>query len=190
MITAAIEAIADLSFRTKVESIVVALAVVGGALWWVTRAPAPVPEVVTAAPMVRQADESVIAERAPDAHPPAPVHMLPKGSTEERRGTVTAAPAPSASSVEIDYSLVREKDNGRRMVFSSPDGQITGAVDIPIEPGLVPPPPKKWAAGLSYSTERETGIWLERDIGRLRLGAEVSKGQGRPRAEIRVGVAF
>lgn len=190
MITAALQAIADLSFRTKIESLVVVVAVAGASLWWVTRDPPPVREVVTAAPMVRQADQSVIAERAPDAHPPKPVHILPKGSTEERRGTVIAAQAPSASSVEIDFSLVREKDNGRRMIFSSPDGQITGAVDIPIEPGLIPPPPHKWAAGLAYSTEREVGIWLERDIGRLRLGAEVAKGAGSPRAELRVGVTF
>lgn len=190
MTTAAIEAFADLSLKTKVESIVVALAVAGGALWWVTRAPAPVPEVITAAPMVRQADQSVIAERAPDAHPKPPPHQLPKGAVEERRESIHIAPDVDKKDVEVDLSLVRMPDNGRRVIASSPDGTIVSALDVPIEAGLVPPPPKKWAAGLSYSTERETGIWLERDIGRLRLGAEVSKGQGRPRAEIRVGVAF
>jgi hypothetical protein len=64
------------------------------------------------------------------------------------------------------------------------------AIDIPIEAGLVPSPPKVWAAGLSYGTERDVGVWLERDLGRIRLGAEVAKGAGRPRAELRVGVSF
>lgn len=176
----------------RVDLIVVALAVlaVAALIAWATWPSKPIPEVITAAPEVRQADNSVIAERAPDAHPPKPRHMLPKGAVEERRESIVAAPAAGASSVEIDLSLVRMPDNGRRVVASSPDGTVVSALDIPIEAGLVPPPPKHWAAGLAYSTEREVGIWLERDIGRLRLGAEVSKGQGRPRAEIRVGVAF
>ena len=54
----------------------------------------------------------------------------------------------------------------------------------------MPAPPKLWAAGLSYSTQREIGVWLERNLGRLRLGAEVAKGTGRPRAELRIGVSF
>lgn len=190
MITAAITAIAGLSFRTKIESLAVLVAVAGAGLWWVTRDPPPIPEVITAAPAVVQADHSFIVERAPDAHPKPPPHQLPKGAVEERRDTFVAAPAAGASSVQIDLSLVRMPDNGRRVVASSPDGTIVSALDVPIEAGLIPPSPLKWAAGLSYSTERETGVWLERDIGRLRLGAEVAKGAGRPRAEIRVGVAF
>jgi hypothetical protein len=148
-----------------------------------------VPEVVAAAPAVKQADGSVIAERAPDAHPAPPVHMLPKGSVEVRREKIVAAPAAGASSVEVDLSLVRV-DGGQRVIASSPDGTINQAIDIPIEAAMIPPPPKRWAAGLGYTTEREVGVWLERDVGRLRVGAEVLKGQGRPRAEIRVGVAF
>jgi hypothetical protein len=190
MITAAFMAFAGLSLRTKVESIAVAVAVAGAGLWWVTRDPPPVPEVVTAAPMVRQADQSVIAQRAPDAKPAPPRHILPKGAVEERRETIVVAPAPAASSVEVDLSLVRMPDNGRRVVASSPDGTVVSAIDIPIEAGLVPPAPKKWAAGLGYGTDRAVGVWVERDIGRLRLGAEVAKGAGAPRAEIRVGVTF
>ena len=178
------------SLRTKIEAGVVLLALLAAGVWWITRDPPPVPEVITAAPQVRQADESVIAERAPDAKPAPPRHILPKGAVEERRETIVVAPAPAASSVEVDLSLVRMPDNGRRVVASSPDGTVVSAIDIPIEAGLVPPAPKQWAAGLSYDTQRAVGVWVERDIGRLRLGAEVAKGAGAPRAEIRVGVTF
>ena len=170
---------------------VAALIILAGVLAWAFWPAKPIPEVVTAAPQIIQSDGSVIAERRPDAHPKPPPHAIPKGDTEERRGSVTAAPAAGASSVEVNYSLVREKDNGRRMVFSSPDGQITGAVDIPIEPGLIPPPPKPWAAGLSYSSSHAVGVWLERDVGRLRLGAEVARRQdGKAEAQVRVGVRW
>ena len=190
MITATLEAIAGLSFRTKLESLWVVVVVAAAGLWWVTHEPAPVPEVIAAAPAVVQADRSIVVQRAPDAHPRPPPHQLPKGAVEERRETFVAAPAAGASSVQIDLSLVRMPDNGRRVIASSPDGTIVSALDVPIEAGLVPPPPHKWAAGLAYSTERETGIWLERDLGRFRLGAEVAKGAGRPRAELRVGVTW
>jgi hypothetical protein len=178
------------SLRTKIEAGVLLLIACAAGLWWLTRPAPPVPEVITAAPQVVQADHSVIAERAPAAQAQRPRTILPKGAVPERDVSVVVAPASGASSVQVDLQLVRMPDNGRRVIASSPDGQVVSALDIPIEAGLVPAPPKLWAAGLSYSTEREVGVWLERDLGRLRLGAEVAKGAGRPRAELRVGVAF
>jgi hypothetical protein len=182
------EARAPWSLRVKliIGACIAVLVVLALVAFWPAK---PIHEDVTAAPQVRQADQSVIAERAPDAHPPPARHIIPRGYVEERRQSITVAPAPAASSVEVDLSLVRKGDE-RRVIASSPDGTILQAIDIPIEAALIPPPPKRWAAGLGYSTEREVGVWLERDIGRLRVGAEVSKGAGKPRAEIRVGVAF
>lgn len=180
---------AGLSLRAKLELVFVVLVLLACIGAWAMWPAKPAPEVVTAAPQVVQADHSVIAERAPDAHPPAARHIIPKGYVEERREAIVVRPAPAASSVEVDLSLVRD-GNQRRVIASSPDGQVVTAIDIPIEPALTPPPPKRWAAGLGYSTEREVGVWLERDLGRLRFGAEVAKGVGRPRGEIRVGMAF
>lgn len=194
MITAALTALAGLSLRTKIESGVVVLAVAGGALWHYTRPPVPIPEVLVAAPEQKQDDGSTVVRRAPDPHPAPPPHVIPKGFHEESREQLTVAPSPAAAAsgcppVRIALSVVSD-DHQHRVVASSPDGQIVDAVDIPIVAPLVMPPPLKWAAGLSYSTQRETGVWLERDIGRLRLGVEVAKGAGSPRAEVRVGVAF
>lgn len=187
-------AAAGLSLRTKVELAgAAAIALVAFLVW--TQWPAkPVPEVITAAPAVTQADGSTELARTPDAHPTPAPHIIPKGFHEERREQLTVAPTPAAAAsgyppVRIALSVV-SNDREHRVVASSPDGQIVDAVDIPITPAMMPPEPKCWAAGLSYSTEREVGVWLERDLGRLRLGAEVAKGAGRPRAELRVGVAF
>ena len=178
-----------LSLRAKVELGAAVLLVLAAFIVWTQWPAKPIPEIITPAPQVIQADHSVIAERAPDAHPKPPPHVIPKGYVEERRETVHVTSDVPKKDVEIDLSLVRN-GNERRVIASSPDGTIVSALDVPIEAGLIPPPPKKWAAGLGYSTEREVGVWLERDIGRLRLGAEVAKGQGKPRAEVRVGLAF
>lgn len=185
---------AGLSLRTKVEILVAVLVVAGVTLWGLTREPAPVPEVVTAAPEVRQADGSLEASRESTPHPTPPPHLIPKGYKETSRATATVAPSPEAAAsgcppVRLVLSTVVD-GNSRRIIASSPDGTVIEAKDEVIEPIMMPAPSRPWAAGLSYSSDRQTGVWLERDLGRLRVGAEVSKGAGKPRAELRVGVSF
>lgn len=155
---------------------------------WMT--PQPVKEDVQAAPMQRLSASAVVAETDPETEraPPPPVR-LPHGAVRQRASQIVARPAIGASSVEIDTSLVREGDK-LKLYASSPDGTITSATDFPITPALLPPEPKKWAMGLGYTTEREVGVWVDRDVGRVRLGAEVLKGQKGARAELRVGVSF
>lgn len=179
----------ELSWTTRIIAAAIgigAIVVIAVALW-----PAkPIHEDVTPAPQVIQSDGSVIAERkpAPKVVPKAP-HVIPRGYVEERRETVHVAPDPSKDDVEIDLSLVRKGDE-RRVIASTPDGTIVSALDMPIEPAIIPPAPKPWAAGLAYGSDHSVGAWIERDVGRLRVGAEVAKGQGKPRAELRVGVSW
>lgn len=178
-----------LTLRTRLIAAGLFLAVVAflAVAFWPAK---PIHEDVTPAPQVVQADHSVIAARAPDAHPPAPRHIIPRGYVEERREAIVVTPAPAASSVEVDLSLVRNGTE-RRVIASSPDGQVVSAIDIPIEPALIPPAPKPWAAGLAYGTDHAVGGWVERRIGeRGVLGIEIAKGAGKPRAEIKVGIAF
>lgn len=182
-----------LPILTRAEAIGVGLLIlvaIGFLAWGLLPAP-PVHEDVAPAPQVTQADNSVIAARAPDAHPPAPRHIIPKGYVEERREAIVVTPAPAASSVEVDLSLVRSGDQ-RRVIASSPDGQVVSAIDIPIEPALLPPAPLPWAAGLSYGTNRSVGVWVDRDIGsRLRVGASVQRmSDGKAEAQLRVGVRW
>ena len=178
------------TLRTKLELAFGVLVLIAAVLVWALWPPRPVAEDVAPAPMVRQADQSVIAARAPDAHPAPPPHIIPAGFHEERREAVVVAPAPAASSVEVDLSLVSDGTQ-RRVLASSPDGQVVSAIDIPIAPAQLPLPPKPWAAGLSYDTRHAVGIWVDRDIGRLVVGAAVSRlPDGRAEAQVRVGVRF
>lgn len=157
--------------------------------YWLKSTDMPRVEVVTAAPAVQQRDGSVVAERAPAAKLGKPPHLLPKGAKEERRVAVVVKPKePDCDPVRIDLSLVRAGD-GRRVVASSPDGTVISALDMPIIAGLVPAPARPWAAGGSYNPiTRRAGVWVERDLARLRLGADVMQGEtGELTAMVRVG---
>lgn len=183
-------AFAGWSWRAKLEMLAAIVIAVAAVLVWALWPAKAVHEDITPTPQVVQADHSVIAARAPDAHPAPPRHIIPKGYVEERREAIVVAPAPAASSVEVDLSLVR---NGaeRRVIASSPDGQVVSAIDIPIEPALLPPAPRPWAAGISYDTRHAVGIWVDRDVGRLVVGAALSRlPDGRAEAQVRVGVRF
>lgn len=189
------EAAGGWSLRTKLELVAAVLFAIAAVFVWALWPAKPVPELMTPAPQVQQADGSMIAARAPDAHPAPAPHIIPKGFTEVRRDTVTVAPTPAAAAsgcppVSVNLSVVRNGAD-QRVVASSPDGQVIAATDIPIEAAQLPPPAKPWAAGLSYDTRHAVGIWLERDVGRLVLGGALSRlPNGRAEAQVRVGVRF
>lgn len=133
------------------------LLAVGASMHWYFTKPSPQEQIrETVTPQVRQADDSVKAARVPipeKSKPPAP-HIIPNGSREERRITVTVKPATPkrdhepfkpepdgrcripdtyvCPSVTVDLSIVRT-DKGRDVIASSPDGTIMTAINIPIE---------------------------------------------------------
>ena len=155
------------------------------------------PEDVTPAPEVRQADGSLILERAPETSPAAqelPPAPVPAGATVERRVRVVAQPVAKLSGAElritksaeavahdgpcdcppvtVDLALIREGE-GRRVLVWSPDGRILGGLDVPVVAGLVPAS-QPWAVGVSYGPFDGTpGAWFERDLGRVRVGVDV-----------------
>ncbi|WP_375592302.1 hypothetical protein [Chitiniphilus eburneus] len=153
---------------------------------------APVPEDTVPAAQQTQDDGSVIAARLPDPAPSPPPHQLPSRAKEERRVSVTVRPTVQPNPVAaadgtlhcecppltVDLSLV-QVDGGRRVIASSPDGQVVRALDIPIDPAPLPPPSRPWAAGLSYGAHTDTvGAWVERDVSRIRLGLDVQQREG------------
>lgn len=174
---------------------------------------APKVESIAPAAAQSQPDGSVVAARQSVAgKPPAAPHVLPKGSTEERRLQATIRPkagiklppevAPSLSAdcrhaiesaqcpdVTVDLSLVRQGD-GRRVVASSPDGSVVAAMDMPIDAGAMPTP-RPWAAGVSCDPgkcQQTPGAWVERDLGRIRVGAEaIRQPAGGIQGRVRVG---
>lgn len=181
-----------LYFYLLLLALIVGVAV-GLPIGWHIRGTAPALEVVTAEPGQLQRDGSVVAPRVPaPAKPVKPPHVLPAGAREERRIAVTVQPeVPDCPPVTLDLSLV-QVDGGRRVVASSLDGAVVSSLDMPIIPALLPPLPRPWAIGASYSLRGERyGTWIERDIGRVRIGADVSQDRlGDVEGIVRIGWTF
>jgi hypothetical protein len=140
------------------------------------------------APAVRQHDGSLVLEKKPDAKP-IPKQEIPKGSKVERVVSVTVRPTPrdgigrpdaskaaeTCPDVTVDLTLVKNADDTRSVIASSPDGEVIAGVDIPRE--LLPKEssPPKWAIGGMYYSNRGYAARIERDLGPLRIGADVLK---------------
>lgn len=170
--------------------LLVLLAALAG--YWLRGTDQPAVEAIATAPAMRQADGSLVAERRPESKPKPAPHQIPRGAVEERRVTATVQPRqPDCDPVRLDLSLVREGD-GRRIVASSPDGTVIDALDVPLQPALTPAPQRPWAAGALYAPARgDVGVWVERDLGRVRLGADlVQRETGDFAALVRVGWRF
>jgi len=75
--------------------------------------------------------------------------------------------------IDISLALILDKDKQQRVEAYSPNGDIVGGIDIPVRDITIPKEAKKWAVGMSYNTLEVKGLWVERDVGRIRLGAEV-----------------
>ncbi len=189
-------------------TIALVLAGCGAAVgWWWAQPDGRLPE--TPAPAQRQTDNSLVLERRPD--PAArPRQQIPPGAKVERIAQATVqpdTPTPPAGQpcppITVDLSLIRDQDGAHRVLASSPDGQVVGGIDVPVEPAQAPEPPRRWAAGLSWSpVTRTSGIWLERDVRiplldvQARVGVDVRQAAGVQASAqgvdglIRVGIAF
>lgn len=189
-------------------TVVAFLALIGAALVVVLLWPHPKPVIETAKPAVVQSDGSTILERTDTQPGFKPAQVVPKGATVERvvqvkvkpkvviSGGIKAAPSlspdakPANNPITVDLSLVRLKDDTKRVIASSPDGEIVGGLDIPIE--TLTYKPRVWAAGISVDPVHQVGgVWLERDISRIRIGAEVGANRYHDfETRLRVGVTW
>lgn len=163
---------------------IIALMVGAGALggWYFTK---PENVIEVAKPAEVQTDGSVVVERAPTTPKAKAKQIVPKGAKVERVGAITAqsitpdaikaCTAVPCPPVTIDTSLVRMPDGSKRVIVSSADGTILKGIDIPVET-LEVPEPKVWAAGVSLNPLNQTGgVWIERDLARVRLGVEINQ---------------
>lgn len=163
--------------------------------WMLWRPKAPVREI--AAPGVIQADESHVLPKEPNADA-KPAHRVPKGTVVERIVYVEIQPKPvpkppepvtpkpgtdtpalwTPPKIRLDLTLVRSEDGTRRVVASSPDGEVVGGVDIPVESAGPAPRVLKSAAGFEYSVNQwgnTKSLAGHRDFGWLRVGAKIGK---------------
>ena len=150
------------------------------------------------APQVKQKDGSVVLERAPDAKTDAPAPKLP--GKVERTVVVKVKPKPEKKEptkpdqsglcpvLECPALTVRldliQQEEGRRVVASSPDGDIVGGIDIPVDK-WIKRNENRWAAGVTYDTDKKPGAFLDRDLGPFRVGVEADADVVRARVGIR-----
>lgn len=155
----------------------------------------PIQEV--SAPGVIQSDGSHILPKQPDADA-KPAHQVPKGSVVERVVYVEVQPKPvpkppdsepvpghevppvlwTPPKVRLDLTLIRNPDGTRRVIASSPDGEVVGGMDVPVEAAPAPPKVLRSALGLRYAVNpwgNTKSLVGHRDFGWLRVGAEVGK---------------
>jgi len=186
-------AVSPLREKLAAVGLLVLVFVALAAGYWIGSARAPVPENTAPAPEVRQADGSLVLARVPVASPPPAPHQLPKGSGEVRRATTTmrSTSRPDCPPMTQTTSLVQDGD-GLRMVTSSPDGEVIAGTDMVFRPLNLAPPLRPWAAGITYEISRDLyGIWIERDFGRLRIGAEIQqRDYDTVAAWVRAGLTF
>ena len=170
-------------------AIAAALLILAGGIW-LGRASVPVqvPDVVAPAPAQSLPAGAVVLERKP-AKPEA-VKPIKPGSKVERAASVTVQTArEDCPPVTVDMQLIQEGD-GRRIVARSPDGRVIAGMDIPVRQIDIEQR-RDWAAGISCdptNCQRTPGIWVDRDIGRVRVGAELARqSDGETQIRARVG---
>lgn len=170
---------------------VVAAATIGGLAWVIITSTSPAPTIQAPAEAVRQADQSLVLERAPVASP-QPAHQIPAKSKVQRTAKISIKPEqPHCDPLDLDLSLVEMHNRATRIIASSPTAQITGGIDHPA-PAEPPPPVHRWGAGVTVDINgRLAGAWVERDLWRVRAGLDVDqRADGSITPRVRVGITF
>lgn len=173
------------------------LGITGGLVcgWWLWKphhAPVEAPAVAVQLPK----SGAVAIERKPSASVPpkiaAAANELNRKAKLTRAATITVQPAQAdCDPVELELGIVKLPDDTQRVILRSDNATITGGVDIPLATEQVVKE-LKWAAGASYDpVERTYGVFLDRDLGLLRLSAEVRQSHERgATALVRMGIRF
>lgn len=158
--------------------------------------PKPITTGEKAAPAETLSNGSLLIRRDPDAKIPSLPKVLPEGAKVTRTVRLEFVPLPEIPGprppVEIDLNVLKMPDGTTRILAETTQGKIVGGVDIPREPAR---PTPKWAAGGMYSPGQKTwGAFLDRDLGPMRVGLEVTQtslqGFRSVDAWVKVGVRF
>ena len=113
------------------------------------------PKTITEKPLpaARQVDGSLILERKPD--PKAkPKQVIPKGAKVERIIQSEIHLNHPTETLKLDLTLVSLSDGSKRVIASSPDGTVTGGLDIPVSQ-IVIPSSTPWSAGVAYNPQQK-----------------------------------
>lgn len=131
-------------------------------------------------------ERTVVVTVKPRAKPQPPAEPVQPNPD----GTCPAAQAQECPPVTVRLDIVKVRDDVRRVVASSPDGDIVGGIDVPpAEPTMRKVP--AWAAGASITQDKRWGVFLDRDVGPFRVGAEAGKAEaGGAEFRLKVGLRF
>lgn len=153
--------------------------------------PASIVQDIKPAPEKRQEDGSLVLKKTPQINV-QPKHILPP-STKLKRA-VSAVIQPNNTDcppINVDMSIVENSKGEQRAVISSPDGTVVSGSDTPvINLNLKAPKELKWAAGASYNSDRKYGVWIDRDVGLFRIGAEIVKTNEDTLYIVKAGIRF
>jgi hypothetical protein len=141
----------------------------------------PVAQPVRPAPEVRQADGSLVLERAPAAPEAVERELpaLPKEHVATRVVRVALQPKQAGCEpVEATLVVAKAPDGSSRVVVDSPNARILAGKDVPLAADLTPAVARRLAVGIAARfTGRDgqaaVGPFVDYDVGRLRLGAAV-----------------
>jgi hypothetical protein len=182
------------------------------------------PKTETYAQEIKQKDKSLVLERKPmtqqEAEENVPTPVIPDGGKVERKVQVVVQPnayptvvteiptsgqlnavevqeKPPCPPVRVDLTLVRLPDSSHRVIAQSPDGDIVGGVDIPVQP-VQDSKVLKWAVGgVKGRTPDGTkfiGGFVDRDWAFVRVSGAVFRSQDTVKMgwgwECRVGIRF
>lgn len=153
------------------------VAALSGATGWMLGHDAAKPVQMTWQPPVRQDDGSLVVERQPVAEIQVP-HQLPEKAKPTRQVEVRVEQA-DCPPADLILTLA-DTPEGSRVIAHAPDPAVS--VSAAIDRVLVADRDRRrlWAAGVSYDPfqpDRRRGVWLERDFGRVRIGAEFGEGR-------------
>lgn len=75
-------------------------------------------------------------------------------------GGLGSSQANDCPPVRVDLSLIRLKDKSQRVLASSPDGQVVGGIDVPMETAKFPKVLRWSVEGLrGYDLKQNQGVW-------------------------------
>jgi hypothetical protein len=152
----------------------------------------PVEKAEPAAAEQVQSDGSLVLARDATAAKPVAPPRAPQGGKPIRSDTVTVRPTRTdCPACTVNLLTVEMKDGSHRVVANSPDGTVISGIDIPLVP-INTVRQHVWAAGVSRGTGQGAwGLFVDRDLGPLRLGGEANKnGSGQYEARFRLGFVF
>lgn len=177
------------SWALALAGVTLALGLVGG--WWIRGSGSE--RIVEVPAAAIQLSSATVLERQQQRVPAAILTAAKevKGAKLVRAAEISLQPKqPNCEPLKLELGTVRMSDGTQRLIARSDQATITGGVDIPIGASTERAP--LWAAGALYDPVRARyGAFVDRDLGRLRLGVDVMQDDREGLTAVaRVGIRF